>query len=79
LSKNCQKLVKKVVKKAVKKIVKNSETSEMGRRRRRRRRIRRRRRRRRFAVPRPGTTLSHLVKTKKNKKNISFGSANVTS
>jgi hypothetical protein len=78
LSKNCQKLVKKVVKKAVKKIVKNSETSEMGRRRRRRRRIRRRRRRR-FAVPRPGTTLSHLVKTKKNKKNISFGSANVTS
>jgi hypothetical protein len=77
LSKNCQKLVKKVVKKAVKKIVKNSETSEMGRRRRRRRRIRRRRRR--FAVPRPGTTLSHLVKTKKNKKNISFGSANVTS
>jgi hypothetical protein len=33
---------------------------EKGRRRRRRRR-RRRKRRRRFVVPRPGTTLSHLV------------------
>jgi hypothetical protein len=46
--------------------------SETGRRRRRRRR--RRTRRRRFVVPRPGTTLSHLVKSamvqkvKKNKK-----------
>jgi hypothetical protein len=36
------------------------EHSETGRRRRRSRR--RRRRRRRFVVPRPGTTLLHLVK-----------------
>jgi hypothetical protein len=35
------------------------EHSETGRRR---RRSRRRRRRRRFVVPRPGTTLLHLVK-----------------
>jgi hypothetical protein len=40
---------------------KKYQNSEMGRRRRRRIRIRRRRR---FVVPRPGTTLSHLVKIK---------------
>jgi hypothetical protein len=39
----------------------NSETGRWRRRRRRRRR-RTRRRRRRFVFPRPGTTLSHLVK-----------------
>jgi hypothetical protein len=42
-------------------LVLKDKNSEMGRRR------RRRRRRRRFVVPRPGTTLSHLVKTNKNK------------
>jgi hypothetical protein len=51
LSKSCQKVVKKLSK-SCQKVSKNSET---GRRR-------RTRRRRRFVVPRPGTTLSHLVK-----------------
>jgi hypothetical protein len=55
LSKSLQK-VQKVDKKLSKKFS-NSETS-----RRRRRHSRRRRRRRGFVVPRPGTTLSHLVK-----------------
>jgi hypothetical protein len=41
-------------------LVFNNKNSETGRRRRRRRS--RRRRRRRFVVPRPGTTLLHLVK-----------------
>jgi hypothetical protein len=64
LSKSCQKgqkVVKKVAKKDVKKLSKSSQkvstNSQTGRRR------RRRRRRRRFVAPRPGTTLSHLVKT----------------
>jgi hypothetical protein len=43
------------------KVSKNSETG-----RRRRRRKRRRRRRRRLVAPRPGTTLSHLVKITMN-------------
>jgi hypothetical protein len=47
MSKNCQKLSK-----ALK--INKSETGS--------RRRRRRRRRRRFVVPRPGATLSHLVK-----------------
>jgi hypothetical protein len=73
MSKSCQKVVikkaiffKKVVKKLLKscqKVVKKlskgcqkvSKNSEMGRRR--------RRRRRRFVAPRPGTTLSLLVKS----------------
>jgi hypothetical protein len=37
-------------------LVLKDQNSEMGRRR-------RRRKRRRFVVPRPGTTLSHLVKS----------------
>jgi hypothetical protein len=62
--KSCQKVAKKLsknVKKIVKKLsnlskslVKKDQNSETGRRR---------RRRRRFVAPRPGTTLSHLVKT----------------
>jgi hypothetical protein len=56
--KSCQKVVKKVVKKMAKlKKCKNTKILKRGRRR------RRRRRRRRFVAPRPGTTLSHLVKT----------------
>jgi hypothetical protein len=49
----------KVEKKSCKKVEKvyKDQNSETGRRR------RRRRRRRRFVAPRPGTTLSHLVKT----------------
>jgi hypothetical protein len=50
-STNCQKVSKKLAK-SCQKVSKNSETG------------RRRRRRRRFVAPRPGTTLSHLVKTK---------------
>jgi hypothetical protein len=69
LSNSSKKVVKKLSKscqKVVKKFVtpgnKNSETG-------------RRRRRRRFVVPRPGATLSHLVKTllentKNSKKNL---------
>jgi hypothetical protein len=49
----CQKKVK-IWSKSCQKVVNNNETSETGRRK--------RRRRRRFAVPKPGTTLSHLVK-----------------
>jgi plasmid stabilization system protein ParE len=57
LSESCQKVVKKLSK-SCQKVSKNSETG-----RRRRRRIGSRRRR--FVAPRPGTTLSHLVKTTK--------------
>jgi hypothetical protein len=46
------------------KVSKNSKTG-------RTRRRRRRRRRRRFVAPRPGTTLSHLVKMYKVKKILS--------
>jgi hypothetical protein len=53
VAKSC-KMLTKTCQKVVKKVAKKSET---GRRR------RRRRRRRRIAAPRPGTTLSHLVKT----------------
>jgi hypothetical protein len=58
-TKSFQKVAKKLLK-SFQKVSKNSETG--------------RRRRRRFVAPRPGTTLSHLVKTKKvncpeNKKN----------
>jgi hypothetical protein len=63
LAKSWQKVVKKLSKKLSKngKIenwVKKDQNSETGRRRRRRRR----RRRSRFVAPRPGATLSHLVK-----------------
>jgi hypothetical protein len=61
--KSCQKVVKKLSKLLSKLVIKNSET---GRRRKRRRR--RRRRRRIFVAPRPGTTLSHLVKSIAQKK-----------
>jgi hypothetical protein len=57
LSKSCQKVLKglkKVVKKVGKKLAKSDKNSETGRRR--------KRRRKRFVAPRPGTTLSHLVK-----------------
>jgi hypothetical protein len=57
LQKSCQKIVKKIVKKLSnlsKSLVKKDQNSETGRRR---------RRRMRFVAPRPGTTLSHLVKT----------------
>jgi hypothetical protein len=43
--------------------LKVSKSSETGRRR------RRRRRRRRFVAPRPGTTLSHLLKIRYNFEN----------
>jgi hypothetical protein len=60
LSKSCQKVVKKLSQKlsksCLKVVNKVSKNYETGRRR------RRRRRRRRFVAPRPGTTLSHLVK-----------------
>jgi hypothetical protein len=59
VAKSCQKLPKaakscKKVAKVDKKLSKIGKNSETGRRR--------RRRRRRFVAPRPGTTLSHLVK-----------------
>jgi hypothetical protein len=66
VSKSCQKVAKKW-QKVVKKVVKNSVK---GRRRRRRRR---KRRRRIFVVPRPGTTLSHLVKIGATLKRIVNG------
>jgi hypothetical protein len=83
LSKSCQKSCQKNGK--IENWVYNDQNSETGRRRRRSRR----RRRRRFVAPRPGTTLSHLVKRiptlspkdvkgnkithKKNVRNIALG------
>jgi hypothetical protein len=59
LSKSCQKVVKKLSKSWQKVVKKIEFFSETGRRR--------RRRRRRFVAPRPGTTLSHLVKITRSK------------
>jgi hypothetical protein len=65
LLESCQKVGKKLVNKFAIVIVATAENSETVRGR-----GRGRRRRRRFVVPRPGATLSHLVKRRFKKQNI---------